>query len=65
MNKAIEMLKEQKECLQRKVERLDERIEHARDQVVNDTSERNQTLTAIQDIQSAIAKLSDGVEVAG
>ena len=62
MNKAIITLNEEIEHLQRKVERLDESIEYAKDQVANDTSKRNQTLTAIQDIQSAIKKLSDGVE---
>ncbi|WP_197140096.1 hypothetical protein [Lysinibacillus sphaericus] len=38
---------------------MDERIERARVEVAERTSERNQTLTVMQDVESAIAKLSE------
>ncbi|MFJ8102805.1 hypothetical protein [Lysinibacillus sp. NPDC096212] len=56
---AIQILEEQKIYLEKRVVRLDERIEHARIEVAERTSERNQTLTTLQDIESAIAKLSE------
>ncbi|MFE3576888.1 hypothetical protein [Lysinibacillus sp. NPDC059133] len=56
---AIQILEEQKINLEKKVVRLDERIERARIEVAECTSERNQTLTALQDVESAIAKLTE------
>ncbi|MBG9453301.1 hypothetical protein ABE61_04200 [Lysinibacillus sphaericus] len=56
---AIQILEEQKIYLEKRVARLDERIERARVEVAERTSERNQTLTVMQDVESAIAKLSE------